>query len=68
MPIEFFFEGASGSSGHPIAGKAETTSPTEIFDFLSTTDGVKLASAFMQIKDEKLRRRIAELLQEIADD
>lgn len=37
-----------------------------VYDFLATTDGLALTKAFMQIKDAKLRRRIVNLVEEIA--
>jgi hypothetical protein len=35
-------------------------------DFLATSDGLSLTKAFMRIPDAKLRRRIVDLVQQIA--
>jgi hypothetical protein len=36
--------------------------------FFATSDGLALAKAFMQIKEPKIRRRIVELVEDIAGD
>lgn len=64
VPVTFFFEGAPGQS--KLDGKAP--SPDYVSDFLSTSDGLALTKAFMQIKDAKLRRTIVNVVEEIADD
>jgi transcriptional regulator with XRE-family HTH domain len=67
VPIPFFFEGLSRTSA-ASKGMSETPSPTYVSDFLATSDGLSLTKAFMQIKDPKLRRRIVNLAEEIADE
>ncbi|MDP2298407.1 MAG: helix-turn-helix transcriptional regulator [Pseudolabrys sp.] len=64
VPVAFFFEGAPGQS--KLDGKAP--SPAYVSDFLSTSDGLALTKAFMQIKNTKLRRSIVNAVEEIADD
>ena len=65
VPVSFFFEGAPGlPSGNGNAGEAP--SPSYVSDFLATSDGLALTKAFMQIKDPKLRRRIVDLVSQIA--
>ncbi len=67
VPVAFFFEGAP--TFHPQAasdGLAEAPSPTYVSDFLATSDGLALTKAFMEIKEPKLRRRIVDLVEEIA--
>jgi transcriptional regulator with XRE-family HTH domain len=65
VPVAFFFEGAPNS--HPQAqGMEEAPSPTYVSDFLATSDGLALTKAFMEIKEPKLRRRIVDLVEEIA--
>jgi hypothetical protein len=44
----------------------EAPSPAYVSDFLATSDGLSLTKAFMRIKDAKLRRRIVDLVQQIA--
>lgn len=67
VPVEFFFEGAPHVPGQPRAeGMAEAPSPAYVADFLATSDGLALTKAFMRITDSKLRRRIVELVEQIA--
>lgn len=65
VPVSFFFEGAP-SVGIPIQGMSDAPSPTYISDFLATSDGLALTKSFMRIKDPKLRRRIVDLVEQIA--
>src|ERR1700741_1887965 len=67
VPVSFFFEGApnaypSGKSD----GMGEAPSPAYVSDFLATSDGLALTKAFMRIDDSKLRRRIVDLVEQIA--
>ena len=66
VPVTFFFEGAPTISGAPQA-KGTAPSPAYVSDFLTTSDGLALTKAFTQIKNAKLRRRIVDLVEEIAD-
>ncbi len=65
VPVSFFFEGAP-NIGEPIPGMQDAPSPAYVSDFLSTADGLALTKAFMRIKDGKLRRRIVDLVEQIA--
>ena len=67
VPVSFFFEGAP--SAHTSAksdGMGEAPSPAYVSDFLATSDGLALTKAFMRIDDSKLRRRIVDLVEQIA--
>jgi transcriptional regulator with XRE-family HTH domain len=68
VPVAFFFEGAPIVAGEfePGPGMHEAPSPAYVSDFLATSDGLSLTKAFMRIKDAKLRRRIVDLVQQIA--
>jgi transcriptional regulator with XRE-family HTH domain len=66
VPVTFFFEGAPSVPGVPQS-KGVAPSPAYVTDFLATSDGLTLTKAFMQIKDAKLRRRIVDLVEGIAD-
>jgi len=68
VPVSFFFEGAPQTPGQPASGAAEAPSPAYVSDFLATSDGLALTKAFMGIKDAKLRRRIVDLVEQIASD
>ena len=67
VPVAFFFEGAPHVPGP--AGSVEmdaAPSPAYVADFLATSDGLSLTKAFMRIPDAKLRRRIVDLVEQIA--
>ena len=67
VPVSFFFEGAPGAQfGGRGDGMAEAPSPAYVSDFLATSDGLALTKAFMRINDAKLRRRIVDLVEQIA--
>jgi transcriptional regulator with XRE-family HTH domain len=63
VPVSFFFEGAPGPSSD---GFGEASSPAYLTDFLTSTEGFALAKAFLRIENSKLRRRIIDLVQEMA--
>jgi transcriptional regulator with XRE-family HTH domain len=67
VPVSFFFEGAPAAVtvGHQD-GLSEAPSPAYVADFLATPDGLTLIKAFMKINDSKLRRRIVDLVEQIA--
>ncbi|MDQ2082157.1 helix-turn-helix transcriptional regulator [Xanthobacteraceae bacterium Astr-EGSB] len=69
VPVAFFFEGAPeipGTATWSENGLNEAPSPTYVSDFLATSDGLALTKAFMRIEDAKLRRRIVDLVEQIA--
>ena len=65
VPVAFFFEGAPHQPGQP-KGLGEAPSPAYVSEFLATRDGLNLIKAFVHIKS-KLRRRIVDLVEEIAE-
>jgi hypothetical protein len=67
VPVIFFFEGAPSISGAPRS-KGVAPTPAYVTDFLTTRDGHALIKAFMRIKGSKLRRRIVDLVEGIADE
>lgn len=67
VQVAFFFEGApTVGSGSRADGMSEAPSPAYVSDFLATSDGLALTKAFMRIADSKLRRRIVDLVEQIA--
>ena len=68
VPVSFFFEGAPSSQrADRVEGfSSEAPSPAYVSDFLATSDGLALTKAFVRIKDAKLRRRIVDLVEQIA--
>jgi transcriptional regulator with XRE-family HTH domain len=67
VPVPFFFEGAPHLPGES-EGNGAAPSPAYVSEFLATSDGLALTKAFMQIKEPSLRRRIVQLVEEIAGD
>jgi len=67
VPVPFFFEGAPHQPGQP-RGMGGPASPAYVSEFLSSTDGLALVKAFTKIKEAKLRRRVVQLVEEIAGD
>src|SRR3954471_5891744 len=65
VPVSFFFEGAPDLAPGS-AGMTGAPSPSYVSDFLATSEGLALTKAFMRIKDPKLRRRIVDLVLQIA--
>jgi transcriptional regulator with XRE-family HTH domain len=69
VPVSFFFEGAPANVNGPRSEElSEAPSPAYVSDFLATSDGLALTKAFMRISDMKLRRRIVDLVEQIAVD
>ena len=67
VPVSFFFEGApSVALAARADGMGEAPSPAYVSDFLATSDGLALTKAFTRISDSKLRRRIVDLVEQIA--
>jgi transcriptional regulator with XRE-family HTH domain len=65
VPVEFFFEGAPNLMG-PGSAPKDAPSASYVSDFLATSEGLSLTKAFTRIKEPKLRRRIVDLVEEIA--
>lgn len=65
VPVSFFFEGAPDGANE-ASGFGEAPSPTFVSDFLATSDGLALTRAFQRIEDAKLRRKIVDLVEQIA--
>src|ERR1700740_3716943 len=67
VPVSFFFEGAPTNANTPRTDVLnEAPSPAYVSDFLATSDGWAHTRAFMRISDSKLRRRIVDLVEQIA--
>jgi transcriptional regulator with XRE-family HTH domain len=65
VPVPFFFEDAPHLLGEP-KGFGEAPSSDYVSEFLAMTDGLALTKAFMRIKEPKLRRRIVDMVEQIA--
>lgn len=68
VAVSFFFEGspAATTAAATAGGMTEAPSPAYISDYLASPDGLALTKAFMRIKSGKVRRRIVDLVEEIA--
>lgn len=67
VPVSFFFEGAPDVPGLLVRAGAEAPSPQYVNDFLATSDGLSLTKNFMRIKNAKLRRRVVDLVEQMAE-
>jgi transcriptional regulator with XRE-family HTH domain len=68
VPVSFFFDGVSSPSRPAEDGVSKAPVADYVSDFLSSSDGLALTKAFTNIKDTKLRRRVVDLVEEIAGD
>jgi transcriptional regulator with XRE-family HTH domain len=68
VPVSFFFDGVSGPAKQGEDGMPKPPVADYVSDFLSSSDGLALTKAFTNIKDSKLRRRVVDLVEEIAGD
>jgi transcriptional regulator with XRE-family HTH domain len=68
VPVAFFFEGVSGPAKPGEDGSSKAPVADYVSEFLSSSDGLALTKAFTNIKDSKLRRRVVDLVEEIAGD
>jgi transcriptional regulator with XRE-family HTH domain len=66
VPVSFFFDGAPDVPSSSSEQFGEAPSPMYVADFLATSDGLALTKAFMRIQDSKLRRKIVELVEQMA--
>lgn len=66
VPESFFFEGAP-NAGVPAPTLIEGLQSATVSDFLSTRDGVRIVCAFQKIKANRMRQRIVQLIEAVAD-
>ena len=64
VPVPFFFEGLPTVEDQK--SRAGSPSHSDVFEFLATIDGVRLARAFTRIPDAKLRRTIVDVAEQIS--
>jgi transcriptional regulator with XRE-family HTH domain len=65
VPIPYFYERASSTANNskPIP---TVVSPTAIDEFLTSRHGLDLASAYMRIRSESIRKSIVDLVEQLA--
>ncbi len=69
VPVQFFFDDMPQSGDRPIArphGFAESAGEPFVMDFVSSTEGLTLNRAYSAITEPRLRRRILDLVRELA--
>lgn len=67
VPVDYFFDGMPADETTPMLNMADAPDEaTYVVDFLATAEGVQLNKAFVRIRDAKLRRKVVELVKEIA--
>jgi hypothetical protein len=66
--MPFFFEGVSRTGKQAEDGSSKAPVADYVSDFLSSSDGLALIKAFATIKESRLRRRVVDLVEEIAGD
>ena len=65
VPIDYFYEGVTNQ----LAGDfAEGEASPPVMEFVSSGEGLQLSLAFMKIKDAKLRKRVLDLVKQMAED
>ncbi len=64
VPVSFFFEDAPGEGAG--ASGAEPSSSNYVVDFLSSSEGLQLNRAFVKISDQKVRRKLVDLVKALA--
>ena len=64
VPVEFFYEGAPALGGKASASELPASYGSE---FLATPEGVQLMKAFTRIRNERIRRRVIDLLLALGD-
>ncbi len=67
-PVSFFFEDAPRAETETHCGFEEAGKSNYVVDFLSTSEGLQLNPAFITIKDEKIRRKIVNLVKILSKD
>jgi transcriptional regulator with XRE-family HTH domain len=65
VPVSFFYEDAE-SAAMRAPGFSENDESGSVMEFISSGEGLQLTLSFMRIKDSKVRRRILELVRELA--
>lgn len=62
-PVSYFFEGLENTDGGIDDGFAQ-----RMTEFVSTPEGLELASLFPRLSDRRLRRRVVDLVRAMVDD
>lgn len=63
-PVSYFFDGLTESGSSSVADSGSEF----VYDFFSTQDGMAVATNFPRIKSARARKRIIDLIRELADE
>mgnify|MGYP001366481154 CR=1 FL=1 len=68
VPVQFFYDEAPLGSSAPVAtpGFAERGPDSQVFEFLSSREGLELNRAFSRITDPKVRKSVLDLVRSLA--
>ena len=66
VPIDYFYEGVAPLTANGLSDNDEASPP--VMEFVSSGEGLQLSLAFMKIKDPKLRKRVLDLVKQMAED
>lgn len=64
VPVAYFFEGLDDQG---VTALDEETAD-KVYEFIASPDGLTLASAFAEVKDQKVRRSLIELVRSLRSD
>ena len=64
VPVGFFFENIDAS---PHGRFAKDKEPPPVVEFMASNEGLQLSLAFMRIKDAKVRKRVLNLVRQLAE-
>ncbi|WFS69600.1 helix-turn-helix transcriptional regulator (plasmid) [Agrobacterium leguminum] len=67
VPVAWFFE-EGPDSGSTSPQEPETGAGREITQFLNSLEGLALNRAFVKIQDDKIRRKVVDLVKSLAKD
>jgi len=73
VPVEFFFADmpdsvAQGDGNAPTKGMSEPDETSFVMDFVSSSEGLQLNTAFKKIGSQETRRKIVDLVKTLAAD
>jgi transcriptional regulator with XRE-family HTH domain len=66
VPVQYFYDEFGGPAGRSF-GFAETDEDDGFMELLRTPEGVALCRHFAEIKDQKVRKRVLDLVKTLAD-
>jgi transcriptional regulator with XRE-family HTH domain len=69
VPVQYFYEEMADNDAHIVGGEqafAEGDSAPFVMDFVSSSEGLQLNRAFVEIRDPAVRRGIVDMLKALA--